>query len=199
MTWRSGPCCSSATTAPLPGDVAAGILAIKDDGLVQEQDGGDDGHLRHRAAEPAPREQSLKPGLKAREELDGLPGRIEPLELAGSPSVWGTSSAAWPLSTGAGPPWTSWPAGSPFAAAGRTSPHQQWTSRSFAFRDRGGIIVVVDQARRSARPYHLSARREVRGRLDVFEPCEVGVIFHPELHACCRIDDFMPEHIGTSK
>ena len=152
------------------------------------------------AAEPASREQSLKPGLKAREELDGLPGQIEPLEIAGASKRLGNLErgrasgdgrrldldevAGW-LAVG--------------VAAARTSPRQQRTLTSFAFLDRGWIIVlVIRQSIQHCHVISLPGGRFYAG-LYMFEPVEVGVIFHPELNARCRIDDFMPEHIGASK
>ena len=68
----------------LLGDVATSTLAIEDDGLVQEQEGGHGDALHQRPAEPAPREQSRKPSLKGRNKLGGIPGRIEPLEIGGA-------------------------------------------------------------------------------------------------------------------
>jgi hypothetical protein len=65
-------------------DVAASTLAIEDDGLVQEQEGGHGDALHQRPAEPAPREQSRQPSLQERKEPDGIPGQMEPLELDGA-------------------------------------------------------------------------------------------------------------------
>jgi hypothetical protein len=68
----------------LPSDVATSGLAIEEDGLVQEQESGHGDALHQRPAEPAPLEQFRQPGLQERKELDGIPGRIEPLEVDGA-------------------------------------------------------------------------------------------------------------------
>jgi hypothetical protein len=68
----------------LLGDVATSTLAIEDDGLVQEQEGGHGDALHQRPTEPGAREQSRKPSLQEREELDGIPGRMEALEIDGT-------------------------------------------------------------------------------------------------------------------
>ena len=59
--------------------VTAGALVVEDDRLVNEQEGSHDGRLRQRPAEPAPREQSREPSFQECQELDEVPGRMEPL------------------------------------------------------------------------------------------------------------------------
>jgi hypothetical protein len=59
-------------------------LVVVDDGLVNEQKGSHDGRLCQRPAEPAPREQSRELSFKECQELDDVPGRMEPLEIAGA-------------------------------------------------------------------------------------------------------------------
>jgi len=64
--------------------VTASALVVVDDGLVNEQEGSHDGHLSQRPAEPASREQSRELSFKECQELDDVPGRMEPLEIAGA-------------------------------------------------------------------------------------------------------------------
>jgi len=64
--------------------VTASALVVEDDGLVNEQEGSRDGHLSQRPAEPGPREQSRELSFKECQELDDVPGRMEPLEIAGA-------------------------------------------------------------------------------------------------------------------
>jgi len=64
--------------------VTASALVVEDDGLVNEQEGSHDGHLSQHPAEPAPREQSRELSFKECQEPDDVPGRMEPLEIAGA-------------------------------------------------------------------------------------------------------------------
>ncbi len=64
--------------------VTASALVVEDDGLVKEHEEGHDDHLCQRPAEPAPREQSRELSFQECQELDDVPGRMEPLEIAGA-------------------------------------------------------------------------------------------------------------------